>query len=80
MHLLATTTDTIDITLPDGSVVSATGEAWVKWLMCGKEWLATCQLRLAHIELDVETLKHRVGDGEPHNRQLRQNGHEMKSH
>ena len=47
MRLCAATTDTIDITLPDGSVVSATGEAWVKWLVRGQELLTTCEFELA---------------------------------
>ena len=55
MQLRATTTDTISITLPDGGVASATGEAWLKWLICGKELLAACELGLIHIESDVKT-------------------------
>jgi hypothetical protein len=55
MHLHATTTDTISITLPDGSVVSATGEAWLKWLICGKELLDACELGLGNIESPVKT-------------------------
>ena len=50
MHIRATTADIIDIHLPDGSVVSATGEAWLQWLTCGKELLAACELGLANIE------------------------------
>jgi hypothetical protein len=49
MHIRATTTDTIEISLPDGCVVSASGEAWLKWLTCGKELLAACELVLAHV-------------------------------
>ena len=64
MQLRATTTDTISITLPDGCVVSATGEAWLKWLICGNELLAACELGLTHIESDVEVpnCRESVGD------------------
>src|SRR3954469_16549462 len=55
MQVRATTTDTISIILPDGCVVSATGETWAKWLICGKELLAACELGLVHIESDVKT-------------------------
>ena len=55
MQVRATTTDTISIKLPDGCVVSATGETWLKWLICGKELLAACELGLIHIESDVKT-------------------------
>ena len=64
MRLRTATTDTIDITLPDGSVVSATGEAWVKWLVCGQELLTTCEFELARIESDVKTRNHGVRDGD----------------
>ena len=59
MELCATATDTISITLPDGCVVSARGDAWLTWLICGKELLAACELGLAHIESDVKTPNNR---------------------
>src|SRR4029079_11302973 len=55
MKIRASTIDTIRITLPDGCVVSATGEAWLKWLICGRELLSACELGLIHIESDLKT-------------------------
>jgi hypothetical protein len=46
----ATTQDIIEITLPDGSVVSATGEAWVKWLTCGEALLEACKAALENLK------------------------------
>jgi hypothetical protein len=62
MHIRATTTDTIEISLPDGCVVSASGEAWLKWLISGKELLAACELGLALIEADTKTPKERKSE------------------
>jgi hypothetical protein len=64
MHIRANITDTIDISLPDGCVVSASGEAWLKWLICGQELLAACELGLAHIESEVKTSEERESDGD----------------